>query len=143
MPEDLTDPNPYQSPAEFLPTEAPRGGKQRHGCATAYLILMIVVNAVVGLQNFRLGIGGNVAPAMPNWPFPVLGLFGVLNVVFAVALLRWKKWGFYGFVACAIVVAVINFMFTGLGALLGLTGVAVLYAVLQIGGKRSVWSQLE
>jgi hypothetical protein len=136
--------NPYQAPVESSVVSATGGGgKSRHGCATAYLIFMIIVNALVSLSNVMLGASQS-SPVVPGWLFFVLALFGCLNVVFAVALLRWKKWGFYGFMASALLIAVINALSIGLGgALIGLLGVAVLYGVLQIGGNRNTWSQLE
>jgi hypothetical protein len=119
--------------------------KQRHGCATAWLVLMIVANAFAALRY--LIAGGQIQrqlPGFPVWAVPVLTVGCLLNIVFAVALLSWKKWGFYGFVALSALAFAVN-LAAGVGALAvtGLIGVAILFAVLQIGGKRSTWRQLE
>ena len=68
-----------------------------------------------------------------------------MNLVFAIALLRWKEWGFWGFVATSVVIFFVNLSFGfSLGrALLGLLGVANLYGVLHIGKERQGWSQLD
>ena len=83
-------------------------------------------------------------PSFPDWAIPVLIACGLLNIVFAVALLGWKKWGFYGFGVMSILIFVVNIA-AGLGAqsVPGLIGIVVLYAVLQIGGERNTWKQLE
>jgi len=119
--------------------------KGRHGCLTAWLVFMIIVNS--GTALYYLASGQSVRqlnPAMPDWALPVLILGCVLNVVFAVALFQWKKWGFYGFVCVAVVAMMVNFA-SGLGpfALTGLVGIAVLYAVLRIGGERNAWDNLD
>lgn len=121
-------------------------GKQRHGCLTAWLILMIIVNAATALfyllgsaaikQNF---------PSAPVWTFPVLAVVGIANVVCAVALFQWKKWGFFGFIATSIIAFVVN-LTVGVNivqASIGLVGVALLYGVLQIGKERNGWLQLD
>jgi hypothetical protein len=120
--------------------------KQRHGCLTAFLILMIIANSILALiYLFGSGTIAATLPDAPKWVFPALGVACILNVVFAVALFAWKRWGFYGFAAMSVLSIVIN-MFIGLGvgqSFSGLIGVAVLYGVLQIGGDRKGWAQLE
>ena len=111
-------------------------GKQRHGCLTAWLVIMIVANAATAL----LYLVGSAAirqrfAAAPAWAFPVLIAAGVGNIICAIALFRWKKWGFFGALALAVVIFVIN-LIVGLSVIetvLGFIGVAILYGVLQIG----------
>ena len=136
--------NPYQAPVESGIASVTSGGpKSRHGCATAYLVFMIIANALASITDLLLGVSQRL-PALPGYRFFILALFRCLIVVFAVALLRWNRWGFYGFMASALLIAVINVLSINLGgALFGLLGVAVLYGVLQIGGERNTWSQLE
>lgn len=121
-------------------------GKERHGCLTAYLIFMIVVNSAISLLYLfgsdRLQRVGTPTPA---WTFWALAALGVINVISAVALLRWKRWGFWVFVASALGVFAVN-LALGLGPLSGIggvVGVLVLYGVLQIGKEKKGWSQLE
>jgi len=119
--------------------------KQRHGCLTAWLVLMIVANSAAGL----LYLSGNAAikhtlPGAPSWAFPVMGLLGLFNLVCAVALLKWRKWGFWGIVASSIGALLVNMsMGVGIGmSVAGMVGIALLYGVLQIGGENRGWPQL-
>jgi hypothetical protein len=99
---------------------------------------MIVINSVaVLIYLFGWETLEDTIPFLPKWALPVLSICAILNVVFAIALLRWKRWGFIGFVATAILTFVVNvnIRVSFFQALLGLIGVAVLYAVLQIGDK--------
>lgn len=120
--------------------------KQRHGCLTTWLVLMIVINSVTALMYlFGSEMIGKSLPSAPGWMFPVLAVASLFNVACAVALFKWKKWGFYGFVVTSVVALVVNLML-GIGPLqsvLGLVGLAILYGVLQIGGEKKGWSQLE
>jgi hypothetical protein len=120
--------------------------KQRHGCLTAWLVLVIVINTLVALVYlFGSSAVASALPSSRSWVIPVLAVLAVANVAFAVALFLWKRWGFYGFVATSIVAFALNI---ALGvnvaqALFGLAGVAVLYGVLQIGSQNKGWPQLE
>jgi hypothetical protein len=132
-------------PNEVTPNQKQQP-KQRHGCLTAYLVFIIIANSASSLTYLVAseGIKQNM-PGMPDWAFPVLIFGGIFNLACAIALFRWKKWGFWGFVGSAAVVFFIN-LAIGIdivSALSGLLGVAILYGVLQIGKERKGWSQLE
>jgi hypothetical protein len=82
---------------------------------------------------------------IPDWAFPVLIAVCLFNLVCAIALFRWKKWGFWGLVVSAAVALGVNIAI-GLGPLAaigGIIGVLLLYGVLQIGKENKGWSQLE
>lgn len=120
--------------------------KQRHGCLTAFLIVMIVLNSITALA-YLVGSQAiqQALPGIPAWALIVLGVVAVFNLVCAIALFNWKKWGFWGFIISSIVTLVIN-LNIGLGvaqSLSGLIGVAVLYGVLQIGKENKGWPQLD
>lgn len=120
--------------------------KQRHGCLTAWLVLVIIANALVAL--LYVAGGGVVAASLPSargWLVPVLAVLALANVAFAIALFLWRRWGFYGFVASSLVGLVVN-LAAGINpaqAVFGLVGVAILYGVLQIGSANKGWPQLE
>lgn len=120
--------------------------KNRHGCLTAWLVLMLLGNSVTAVSYLQAG--GNIRqtlPNMPEWAIPVLIVASLFNVVCTIALFQWKKWGFWGFCATSIVALVVN-LSIGLGiasALAGLLGVLLLYGVLQIGNENKGWVQLE
>lgn len=120
--------------------------KQRHGCLTAYLIFMIIANSAAALSYvFNSEAIRQALPDMPGWAIPVLTVGCLFNLACAVALFRWKKWGFWGFVGSAIVVLALNLLIgLGIGTSLGgLLGIAILYGVLQIGDSKNGWTQLE
>lgn len=120
--------------------------KTRHGCLTAWLILMIVANAFTAITTPLLAASiGQSIPGFPAWVLWPISLLAVLNLLFAVALFYWKKWGFIGFCVTSILALALN-LYAGIGvgrSALGLVGIAILYAVLQIGGDKRAWSQLE
>lgn len=134
-----------KEPALQTPLQ-PSSQKRRDGCLTAYLVFMIVANSATAL----LYLGGSEAikrnsPNIPGWTFPVMVVMGSFNLVCAIALFKWKKWGFWGFVASAVVSFCIN-LYIGVGvgfALFGLLGVAILYGVLQLGKEKKAWPQLD
>lgn len=134
------------NPSNPATSNQPTSPKQRHGCLTAYLVLMLLANSgtalvyLVASESVRQGV-----PNMPDWAFPVLIAGSLLNFACAIALFKWKRWGFWGFVVTAAIAFGIN-LSIGLGigsALGGLVGVAILYGVLQLGKEKSGWSQLE
>jgi hypothetical protein len=122
--------------------------KQRHGCVTVWLILMIVANSFTAIlylfggdlvaQNFPGGISSSM--------LILLAIMGIANVIFSIQLFKWKKIGFWGFVLTSIGALIINLnVGVGIGqSLLGLVGLAILYGVLQIGNNGvPAWKHLE
>ena len=120
--------------------------KERHGCLTAYLVLAIIANSATALLYlFGAAAIKRSTPNIPDWAFPVLIVLVLFNLACAIALLRWKKWGFWGLIVSAVVTLGIN-LTIGLGlssAIVGLLGVVILYGVLQIGRHNRGWPQLD
>ncbi len=89
---------------------------------------------------------GSRSAYAPKWTLIALTVLLLLNVVFAIALLRWKRWGIYGLVVSTIVIFALNVVrgsnpaFCGLGTVVG---IAVLLVLVNIGGDRRAWTQLE
>ena len=122
--------------------------KERHGCVTAWLIFMLVANSLVVIMYLiaRRFLDPNLTGRFPSWAFILLGFMGLANVMFATALLQWKRWGFFGFAITTLAAFFINLQIriSLIQAIFGLIGVLVLDASLQI--KRdgvSAWSNLE
>lgn len=122
------------------------GAKQRHGCLTVWLVLMIIGNtfsalaALVGTDEFRESY-----PNAPASTVTVITIMSLFNLVCAFALFQWKKWGFWGLCASAVVAFLIN-LSLGFGLvsfLSGLVGVVILYGVLHIGKENKGWPQLD
>lgn len=120
--------------------------KRRHGCFVTYLVLIILANSGTALLYLLASdLIRETQPNMPDWAFPVFIANSVLNLLWAIALFRWKKWGFWGFVVSAVISISVNLSInlSILSALGGLVGVAALFGVLQIGKEKKGWSQLD
>ena len=122
--------------------------KQRHGCVTAWLILIIIGSSLSSLVY--LFAGNRVAQSYPDGisssMLILLAVLGIGNVIFAILLFKWKKIGFWGFVSNSIAASFIN-VSIGLNigqSFIGLIGIAVLYGVLQIKkDDLAAWKNLE
>ena len=123
--------------------------KQRHGCLTTFLVVGIILHSLTALVNL---LGGAMMrqsfPDAPIWGFPLLGILGVFNIVCMIALFQWKKWGFYGAAASGLPVVLPNLPYLSespapVVEFAPLLYVAVLFGVLQIGGDKKGWTQLE
>ena len=128
--------------------ENSNASKQRHGCVTAWLVLMIIANSLTAIlylfasDIITKNLPGNVSTAM----IILLGVIGIGNVIFSVLLFQWKKIGFWGFTITSVGALIIN-LSIGLGigqSLFGLVGIAILYGVLQIKKENvTTWKNLE
>ena len=119
--------------------------KKRHGCLTAWLTIMIILNSITSLVYLVSAVGASSTLRIPTFALLLLSLIGITNVACAIALFKWKKAGFYGFIGTTAVVFIVN-LSIGLGivtSLLGLGGVGMLYGILQIGNEQSGWRQLD
>ena len=117
--------------------------KQRHGCLTTWLIFMIIANALSAIVY--LTDPDMVQPGASEWMFLLLAFVGAFNVVCAIALLQWKKWGFYGFCLMAVIACFINISM-GLGIISIIYApipVGVLFGMLNIGKEKKAWPRLE
>ena len=122
--------------------------KQRHGCVTAWLILMIIVNSLIAILYLFAGdmIAQNSPRGISNSMLILLAILGVGNVISSILLFKWMKIGFWIFLVTSIASLVVN-LSIGLSivqSLFGLVGIAVLYGVLQIKKDNvSAWINLE
>lgn len=122
--------------------------KHRHGCVTAWLTLMIILNSFVAF--IYLVTGGKIIEAFPDGTprsmLFILAITGIANVIFAILILSWKKIGFWGFLITSIITLFINLSIgVSFGqSLLGLGGIIVLYFVLQINKDNvTAWDYLD
>ena len=129
-------------------TETTNEIKQRHGCVTAWLVIVIILNSITALLYLFAGdmISENLPGGISNTMMILLAILGISNIVFSVMLFQWKMWGFWGFIITSIIAFAIN-LNIGLGvgqSILGLLGIAILYGVLQIKKDNiSAWANLE
>lgn len=123
-----------------------RPAKTRNGWLTAFLVVAMFMNALTaGIYLLRPDQVRATYPAVTNTVSTGLACVAVFNFVCTVALLRWKRWGFWGVVAASTVALVINLSIgIGIGqSLFGVLGPALLFAALQIGKDNKGWPQLE
>lgn len=122
--------------------------KQRHGCVTAWLILMIITNSITSISYIFMGdaIKQNLNGQISQTTLLILSILGIANLIFAIMLFQWKKWAFYAFAVTSLITLVLN-LSNGLGfgpSLFGLSGVVILYAILQIKQDGvTAWENLE
>src|SRR5512133_1840059 len=90
--------------------ENPNVPKQRHGCVTAWLILMIVANSLsAGLYLFAREMLTKSLPGEVSTPMIILlGICAIGNIIFSVMLFQWMKLGFWGFVVTTAAALIIN-----------------------------------
>ena len=115
--------------------------KKRHGCFTAWLILLSIVYIAFTITFFQENDSTSWS-SIAN----IVWLIGMLGSLAAImGLFKWKKWGFWLFGALQLVFYIVNLM-NGLEtwrALSGLLSFPILYGVLQIGRENKAWPQLE
>jgi len=122
--------------------------KQRHGCITAWLILMIIANSVTALMYLFAGdmVAQNLPGEIPQHMMILLAIMGIINVICSVLLFKWMKLGFWGFIASSLIAVAIN-LSIGLGigqSLFGLIGVIILFGVFQIKKDNvTAWDNLD
>ncbi len=132
----------YQQAPPLPELNGPVQTMQRHGCLTAWLIFMMVANGLLAAAvPFLAGMPAITLPAF-DMGFMLIG--AILNIICAIALFKWYRWGFYGF-ALTTVAAVIYNLSTGTpiaqtGS--GLLGISILYWLLQLGTPKA-WDQMK
>jgi predicted amidophosphoribosyltransferase len=128
------------------------GVKRRHVALTAYLWFMIVMGAVATIlytwqifQLYRLAEALGVQ-VFDNWRAVILLVMTIayaVDIVAPVALLKWRRWGFWYFAVGMSFAFVFNIAIGMPGrSVLNLIGIGILFALLQIGGDKRAWSQL-
>lgn len=120
---------------------------KRHLFLTIWLSLIIIVNLFSAAMYFIMPERIlDVIPTLPQWYTYVFGIFAVLNVLFAVALFKWKKWGFYGFCLFAVLSSIINVYLQVIGilpaVLVPIISILILFWALNVGKENKAWSRL-
>ena len=133
----------------------PASEKKRHGCLAALLALIFLVSALAILVQIIVfffkpepvvqDVQSLSNTSEPRWLFFVYGTVNLIKFVSAYAILSWKKWGFWIFTLICFVNLGVN-LNTGFhipNGIFGIILVAILYGVLQIGGEKRGWAQLD
>ncbi len=136
--------------ADAPPPDAPAPDDRYpgEGCVSVWLKFLILANVVsmllapwvIGLQQFR-----DVVPNVKDWMVLPFILSSILNIVFLIALLGRRMWGYAGLWVVGLLGVALHIAagMRVVQAVSSLTGLVLLYWVLQIGGDRSGWSRLK
>ncbi|HKP59393.1 MAG TPA: hypothetical protein VJV78_21865 [Polyangiales bacterium] len=125
------------------------GVKRRHGCLTAYLIVLMTLG-ILGSVSYLVMSDQVLLRNDPELPAsirrPVMVVGNILMGGFAYAIWRWKRWGFWGFVASGVIMGLLKAWFSPEhrgGLVVVAAGSLLSYGVLRIGKERQGWKQLE
>ena len=133
----------------------PQSEKKRHGCLTSLLAVICFVSVIATLLQFTVfffkpepdvqDVQSLSTTSEPRWLFFTLAAVNLIKLVSAYAILSWKKWGFWLFTLICFVNLGVN-LITGFhipNGILGIIIAAILFGVLQIGGDKKGWNQLD
>jgi hypothetical protein len=89
--------------------------QNRSGCLTAFIIVLIVLNALGALSSFFAGpLLSTLTPeySISNSYSMISGVLSLLNIVFLIGVWRYKRWGFYGIIAVSIINIILGIFLT-------------------------------
>ena len=107
--------------------------KQRHGCVTFWLWLVIITNLGLALYYSVVMFDAYISDMALG--FGLLGILGIVNLLAAILLMRWNKLGFYMMLVGSLVGYIVNIGLVGLPStaiLCTLFAVLIWWAILQI-----------
>lgn len=121
--------------------------KERHGCVSAWLIFMIIANCItLGINIFAPDLIAKSLHYPSTLIMMLYSIVALINILCSVMILKWKKWGFLGFIVTGLIGASLNF-YIGSGifaSLIGLIGIPFLFGILQIKKNNvAAWDNLE
>lgn len=123
------------------PIQTPPLIRKRHGCLTAWLIMLVVANP---LSILLVLLFPDLDNTMPGWYLPLMIAISLINLAAALLLLNWRKVGFWLFCGTAIVNLVVNILIdvSALNIILQLLSVPLLFGLLYLGTTEKAWPQL-
>jgi|WetSurMetagenome_2_1015567.scaffolds.fasta_scaffold499741_1 hypothetical protein len=127
---------------ETTPQNSPP--RQMHGCLTIWLWMIIILNITgVIITVVKPSQLGDVV--LPSWYLPVALTDTALVILFALALLKWRAWGFWGLVAMEGISVLIAIAESGdyTSIIGGVIGVTLLVMLLHLGGENKAWNHLK
>ena len=114
--------------------------RKRGTVLTVWLVFLILANAVGAIRSVLLILSITTVPfSVPLWESYESIVVSVLIVVSLIAMLMWKKWGFYMFCAILVLGFAVNLIVgVGVFSFFGLIEIVITYLLL-----RSIWSLFE
>lgn len=126
--------------------------RHRNMFVTGIIVLLFALSVVNAAILFAAPAMMSSLPGVAKveaWLWPAMGVCSILAALLLLVILGWQKWGFYALIVVSVVEAGLIYgaglgWMEALGALVAnALVVAVLYGLLQIGGPRSMWAQME
>ncbi|MDO8481195.1 MAG: hypothetical protein Q7S65_05285 [Nanoarchaeota archaeon] len=116
--------------------------KTRGGWLTFWLWAMVISNGLTTLMYLLFpSLFQKVYPAASSGVFMLLGGLSLVGIISALALLQWKKWGFYANCGIAIAAFFIN-SYLGIPILFNIAGLVTGPLILYL-SMRSRWNLFE
>jgi len=118
--------------------------KQRKIYITAFFAFIVGINFLGILMYLLRGQEIFQGLKIGTWVIPTFTFFSIVNIICMIALFKWKKYGFWGFIISSLFTFFLSILvgFKILPTLWGLALVIVLYILLKIGSNK-IWDQLE
>ena len=119
--------------------------EKRHGCLTALMAFIFIGSLIAAPIQLLMFLGNPETTPGPRWLHFSLASINIIKLVSAYAILSWKKWGFWLFTLICFFnlgICLISGFKIGNG-IFGVILAAMLFGVLQIGGDKKAWNQLE
>lgn len=88
---------------------------KRSGCLTVFLIVLIVLYALGTIGTFFAGplLSGFMPEYSTDTSYSIFsGVLSLLNILFLIGVWKYKKWGFYGFVAVSLLNIILSILIT-------------------------------
>ena len=118
---------------------------QRWWLATAWLWCVLFVDTLNFIVLIYLMFRPSAAPSTPFWLHDVGVAVAAGQIVALIALLRWRRWGWWLLIFCA-AVTVLCLLLAHVAlwkTALGIGGVLVTFLVLRSGGTQAAWPRLQ
>lgn len=141
--------------AVTAPAAAPVNRKRPFGL-TAILSTGFLVNGALAAACFAASeqiikslVETELIPGAPSWLFPALGVFFVVQALMSLVVMGWQKWGVIAMVivpllqVVSLAYAQIPAPIIGMFLILSLAPVAILCGLLFMGGRHSIWSEMD
>lgn len=107
--------------------------RQRHGCVSFWLWLVIIVNLYSALVNSIAMFGAYTSKMSFGLGF--MGILGVVNILSAILLMRWNRLGFYMLIVSSIIALIVNIVLLGVPSVIVISSIIAIiiwWAILQI-----------
>ncbi|MCP4195852.1 MAG: hypothetical protein GY762_01765 [Proteobacteria bacterium] len=117
--------------------------KPRPILLTAFLGFMIAFN-IIQISTGWTAVDKEQFVHPDSSRFVVLVIQNVVYVICGIALIKWKRWGFWAICAIGVLALIANLLIVGdIGSFIQYAiEVGILYFLLKTGGAQNVWDQL-